>query len=250
MRPYAGWQQLSSAADWVRPSRQMAGTPYWYLHTDQWRYESYAADALASPTGRGTFAGRHTADLVAQSARLGWMPSYPTFSANPLDLGRRVHESGQEPGGLGGRVNSPPDSWTSPVEDPDAPAQLAARPHRVAGQPHRILRQGQRVLPAPSAGRAGRRERPAGAARTAAERRHLARRGAARQARPAAEPRLPDDLHHTVLGPRPARRHLVREARPLQHGHAPLRARLQPRRSVRPGRPVPTSRSSTASPAR
>ncbi|MEU9500697.1 nitrate reductase subunit alpha [Streptomyces sp. NPDC048196] len=98
VRPYAGWQQLSSAADWVRPSRQMAGTPYWYLHTGQWRYESYAADALASPTGRGTFAGQHTADLVAQSARLGWMPSYPTFSANPLDLGRQVRESGQEPG--------------------------------------------------------------------------------------------------------------------------------------------------------
>ncbi|WP_329466813.1 nitrate reductase subunit alpha [Streptomyces sp. NBC_01431] len=120
VRPYAGWQQLSSAADWVRPSRQMAGTPYWYLHTDQWRYESYAADALASPTARGTFTGQHTADLVAQSARLGWMPSYPTFSANPLDLGRQVHESGQEP-----------EDWTASqlaagqmdfaCQDPDAP---------------------------------------------------------------------------------------------------------------------------------
>ncbi|MFD7561697.1 nitrate reductase subunit alpha [Streptomyces tendae] len=98
VRPYTGWQQLSTAADWVRPSRQMAGTPYWYLHTGQWRYESHAADALASPTAPGTLAGRHTADLVAQSARLGWMPSYPTFDANPLDLGRRARESGQEPG--------------------------------------------------------------------------------------------------------------------------------------------------------
>ncbi|GGL94665.1 hypothetical protein GCM10010129_43210 [Streptomyces fumigatiscleroticus] len=46
MRPYAGWQQLRSAADWVRPSRQMAGTPYWYVHTGQWRYGTHPADAL------------------------------------------------------------------------------------------------------------------------------------------------------------------------------------------------------------
>ncbi|MEU1789762.1 nitrate reductase subunit alpha [Streptomyces sparsogenes] len=120
VRPFTGWQQLATAADWVRPSRQMAGTPYWYLHTDQWRYERYGADALASPTARGLFTGRHTADLVAQSMRLGWMPSYPTFSANPLDLGRRAKESGQPAG-----------EWTAgqladgaldfACEDPDAP---------------------------------------------------------------------------------------------------------------------------------
>ncbi|WP_374101025.1 molybdopterin-dependent oxidoreductase, partial [Streptomyces phytophilus] len=47
VRPYGGWQQLATAADWVRPSRQMAGTPYWYLHTGQWRYDRAPADALA-----------------------------------------------------------------------------------------------------------------------------------------------------------------------------------------------------------
>ncbi|MCX5386787.1 nitrate reductase subunit alpha [Streptomyces sp. NBC_00083] len=121
VRPYTGWQQMQSAADWVRPSRQMAGTPFWYLHTDQWRYERYGADALSSPVGQGLFTGRHTADLVAQSARLGWMPSYPTFTANPLELGARVHASGHEPG-----------EWTATelaagriefaASDPDAPA--------------------------------------------------------------------------------------------------------------------------------
>ena len=28
----------------------------------------------------------HTADTIAQSARLGWMPFYPQFGRNPLDL--------------------------------------------------------------------------------------------------------------------------------------------------------------------
>ncbi|OIJ96323.1 hypothetical protein BIV23_32750 [Streptomyces monashensis] len=97
VRPYTGWQQLQSAAVRVRPSRQTSGTPHWYLHTDQWRYDPHGADALAAPTGKGLFAGRHTADLVAQSMRLGWMPAAPAFRANPLDLGRAVRDSGHDP---------------------------------------------------------------------------------------------------------------------------------------------------------
>jgi nitrate reductase alpha subunit len=39
-----------------------------------------------------------TADVLAQSARLGWMPSFPTFNWNPLDLGDAITSSGQKPG--------------------------------------------------------------------------------------------------------------------------------------------------------
>ncbi|MBO4208246.1 nitrate reductase subunit alpha [Micromonospora echinofusca] len=85
-RPVTGWAHLAFGLDWSRPPRQMIGTAYWYLHTDQWRYDQYGAEALASPLGEGRFAGKHTADLLAQSARLGWMPSMPTFDRNPLDV--------------------------------------------------------------------------------------------------------------------------------------------------------------------
>ncbi|MFI9428841.1 nitrate reductase subunit alpha [Streptomyces achromogenes] len=121
VRPYAGWQQLATAADWTRPSRQMAGTPYWYVHTDQWRYEKFTADALAAPTAPGTLGGLHTMDLVARSARQGWMPSYPTFDANPLDLGRRVHEAGADPAAW---VAAERDAGrlSYAVENPDDPA--------------------------------------------------------------------------------------------------------------------------------
>jgi nitrate reductase alpha subunit len=85
-RPITGWAHLAFGLDWSRPPRQMIGTAYWYLHTDQWRYDRYDAGAIASPTSDGRFTGRHTADLLAQSARLGWMPSMPTFDRNPLDL--------------------------------------------------------------------------------------------------------------------------------------------------------------------
>jgi len=85
-RPVTGWSHLAFGLDWSRPPRQMIGTAFWYTHTDQWRYDHYDAGALASPTGDGRFAGVHTADLLAQSARLGWMPSMPTFDRNPLEL--------------------------------------------------------------------------------------------------------------------------------------------------------------------
>ncbi len=85
-RPVTGWAHLAFGLDWVRPPRQMIGTAYWYLHTDQWRYDQYSADVLTSPLAKGEFAGKHTADLLAKSARLGWMPSMPTFDRNPLDV--------------------------------------------------------------------------------------------------------------------------------------------------------------------
>ncbi|GAA0949883.1 nitrate reductase subunit alpha [Nonomuraea longicatena] len=86
-RPQAGWAQLASALDWARPARQTPGTPFWYLHTDQWRYDRFDAGALSSPVGPGLFRGRSTADLVAESVRNGWMPMAPAFDRNPLDLG-------------------------------------------------------------------------------------------------------------------------------------------------------------------
>ena len=85
-RPVTGWSHLAFGLDWSRPPRQMIGTAFWYLHTDQWRYDQYTADVLTSPLAKGEFAGRHTADLLAKSARLGWMPSMPTFDRNPLDV--------------------------------------------------------------------------------------------------------------------------------------------------------------------
>ncbi|SDK92054.1 nitrate reductase subunit alpha [Streptomyces indicus] len=86
-RPVTGWATLASASDWGRPPRHMIGAGWFYLHTDQWRYDSLPADALASPLGTGRFAGMTGADCLAASARMGWMPSYPTFDRNPLELG-------------------------------------------------------------------------------------------------------------------------------------------------------------------
>jgi nitrate reductase alpha subunit len=120
VRPVTGHATLAMSADWQRPPRQMIGTGYWYLATDQWRYDTFTADAFASPVGQGRFAGLTTADLLARSARLGWMPSYPTFNWNPLDLADALERSDEETGAfIAGELAA--GRLRFAAEDPDAP---------------------------------------------------------------------------------------------------------------------------------
>ncbi|HEX7804813.1 MAG TPA: nitrate reductase subunit alpha [Cellulomonas sp.] len=120
VRPLTGFTQYAFGLDWVRPPRQMIGTAFWYLATDQWRYDGLPADALASPLATGAFAGRTTADCLVESTKRGWMPSYPTFDRNPLTLVDDAEAAGMDPAAYvveelrAGRLHYA-------VEDPDAP---------------------------------------------------------------------------------------------------------------------------------
>jgi nitrate reductase / nitrite oxidoreductase, alpha subunit len=120
VRPLTGFQQVAFGLDWQRPTRHMTGTSFFYLHTDQWRYEHFAADELASPLGKGMFAGRAFADTLAQASRMGWTPSHPTFNRNPLDLADAAAREGKSVSDYviaelrAGRL------WFA-GEDPDAP---------------------------------------------------------------------------------------------------------------------------------
>jgi len=120
-RPVTGWAQLAFGLDWSRPPRQMIGTGFWYVQTDQWRYDRLGADLLASPLGEGRFVGQSMIDTIAQSARSGWMPSYPQFDRNPLDIAAQAEAAGQAP------ADYVTEQLTSgemkfAIEDPDAEA--------------------------------------------------------------------------------------------------------------------------------
>ena len=123
VRPITGYQALATASDWSRPARTMIQTAYWYLHTDQFRYDPFTADTLAAAGPGGAFAGKTTADVIAASARMGWMPSYPTFDRNPITLAAQAEASGREVGPYvvdelkAGRLRFA-------GEDPDAPANF------------------------------------------------------------------------------------------------------------------------------
>ncbi|MCW4352974.1 nitrate reductase subunit alpha [Hoyosella sp. YIM 151337] len=96
-RPLTGWGTLAFGLDWARPPRQMQGTIFWYLATDQWRYDPFTSEVVASPLAKGAFRGRTAADNIALASRLGWMPSYPTFNRNPLDLVDDAERLGKDP---------------------------------------------------------------------------------------------------------------------------------------------------------
>ncbi len=100
VRPITGYTQVANALDWSRPPRNMIQTAFWYLHTDQFRYDHFGADTLSAlrhgeRAGSGQLAGKTTADVIAQSARMGWMPSYPTFDRNPLTISDEAAAAGK-----------------------------------------------------------------------------------------------------------------------------------------------------------
>ncbi|HET8820639.1 MAG TPA: nitrate reductase subunit alpha [Thermoleophilaceae bacterium] len=97
VRPITGWATVAFALDWLRPPRQQPATPFWYLMSDQWRYETYGAGEFASPAGNGALDSRHLADCVALGARLGWLPMHPAFERNPLDVADDARAAGADP---------------------------------------------------------------------------------------------------------------------------------------------------------
>jgi nitrate reductase alpha subunit len=122
-RPITGQQHMSFAFDWQRPMRHQASTPFWYLHTDQWRYERIPADELSSPLGTGRFAGMAFADTVAAAQRMGWSPGHPFFNRNPLDIADSAEAAGK--GVQEYVVESLQNGSLRPVaEDPDDPANF------------------------------------------------------------------------------------------------------------------------------
>ena len=119
-RPITGWANLAFALDWQRPARQMIGTAFWYVQTDQWRYDNLGADLLATPLGEGRFQNATMIDTLAQSARSGWMPSFPSLNRNPLELVREAREAGVDPVAYVTEKLKSGDVKFA-VEDPDAP---------------------------------------------------------------------------------------------------------------------------------
>ena len=96
-RPFTGWAQLAFGADWSRPARQMAGTSFWYMATDQWRYDSWGTEGLTTPLSRGFLNKSSMADTLVKAVRMGWTPSYPTFNKNPLNIVAEAREMGKDP---------------------------------------------------------------------------------------------------------------------------------------------------------
>ncbi len=86
VRPLEGWQTVAMGKDWGGPPRLQNGTSFFYFATEQWRYEDQKTEDHISPLVKEP-KFRHLGDYNVLAARLGWLPSYPQFNQNPLQLG-------------------------------------------------------------------------------------------------------------------------------------------------------------------
>ena len=126
----ASWGAIAFASDWEMAPRQQNTPSFHYVHSDQWRYERGFAAYDTLPVARkppgmeqGHAAG-HTIDHQVRAVRRGWLPFFPQFNRNPLDVVREAQNRGAASDAdiirytvdelCKGRLNLA-------VEDPDAP---------------------------------------------------------------------------------------------------------------------------------
>jgi nitrate reductase alpha subunit len=85
--PEASWKSIAFALDWIKPPRLQNTPSFHYVHSDQWRY--------AEPeNGIKVLEYMHPMDVLVNAVRMGWLPFYPQFNRNPIDLVREAEESG------------------------------------------------------------------------------------------------------------------------------------------------------------
>ena len=161
-------------------------------------------------------------DYNIRAERMGWLPSAPQLKTNPLEVAgaEEIRAGAAQYVADRAQVRQAGDV----LRGPGRAGKLAAQPVRVALEPAGVVGQGARVFPQAPAGHRSRRDGqgPGRGRAGKSPRRPLARRGAARQARPAGDDRLPHVHHGGLFRHRAAHGQLVREERPQHLGHAPV----------------------------
>ncbi len=98
LAPAESWGAIAFAKDWI-PASRLQNAPSWhYVNTDQWRYEKSFTDYHTVPPNqpKGSLAAGHTMDAQVRAVRNGWLPFYPQFNENSLDLAREAEEKGED----------------------------------------------------------------------------------------------------------------------------------------------------------
>lgn len=122
LAPGESWGAVAFAKDWYPPSRQQNSPSWHYVHSDQWRYERGFSEYHKLP--KDTPTGGHTIDHQVRAVRRGWLPFYPQFDRNSIDLVRQAEAAGckEEKEIVGWVVDKLKSGELKfAVEDPDAP---------------------------------------------------------------------------------------------------------------------------------
>jgi nitrate reductase / nitrite oxidoreductase, alpha subunit len=124
LAPMESWSAMAFARDWT-PASRLQNAPSWhYVHTDQWRYERFFTDYHTVPQDADSIARGHTMDIQARAVRSGWLPFYPQFNRNPLDVAREAEVAGAAtPEAVAAHIveELKAGRLKFAIEDPDAP---------------------------------------------------------------------------------------------------------------------------------
>jgi nitrate reductase alpha subunit len=126
LAPMESWASIAFARDWS-PAPRLQNSPSWhYVHSDQWRYERSFTEYHTVPAGQppGSLASGHAMDVQVRAVRNGWLPFYPQFDRNPLDLVAAAEAAGATtPDAVVAHVVAALEQrrLKFAVEDPDAP---------------------------------------------------------------------------------------------------------------------------------
>lgn len=95
LAPGESWGSIALGKDWVDGQRLQNAPSWHYVHTDQWRYEKAFTDYHTVPktNGENTLAQGHAIDTQIKAVRNGWLPFYPQFEKNPIDLVAEAEKS-------------------------------------------------------------------------------------------------------------------------------------------------------------
>jgi nitrate reductase alpha subunit len=96
LRPQTGWQPLAFGLDWQRPPRHMNGTSFFYNHSNQWRYEKLGMEEVISPLADPKDWTGSMLDYNTRAERMGWLPSAPQLSTNPLHIKAAADKAGMD----------------------------------------------------------------------------------------------------------------------------------------------------------
>ena len=92
LAPMDSWSTIAFAKDWVAAPRLQQAPIWHYINTCQYRYDGHFGKYNKTPENEWTRG--HHADLIYKSVRMGWMPFYPQFDRNTLELCREAVQNG------------------------------------------------------------------------------------------------------------------------------------------------------------
>jgi len=92
LAPVDSWAAVAFAKDWHDASRLQQAPIWHYMNTCQYRYDGQFSHYNTVPENEWT--EQHTADQIFRSVRMGWMPFYPQWKQNTLELTKEAIDDG------------------------------------------------------------------------------------------------------------------------------------------------------------